>query len=222
MDCGHWGTVEGKKSNCHSSLLKVFLRFCYGSLMRKVLIGLLAAIALVGAGLPAAANEETTGLDASLYQLNEPASVSQEKAASARSEQAQKANRQARALAKRADVVLKQAANLKGVRYRYAGSSPATGFDCSGYTAYVFNKVGIELPRSSGAIRNAAKKISKSDLKKGDLVFWHSSSGRVFHVGIYAGSGQAWHAPRPGRSVTKQAIWLAGGRQTSYITYGRI
>jgi peptidoglycan DL-endopeptidase CwlO len=190
--------------------------------MRKALIGLLAAIAMVGAGLPAAADEATNGLDTSLYTINEPAAVSQEKAASARAQQAQKADRQARALAKRADVVLKQAANLQGVRYRYAGSSPSTGFDCSGFTAYVFNKVGVQIPRSSGAIRNVAKKISKSELKKGDLVFWHSKSGRVFHVGIYAGGGQAWHAPRPGRSVSKQSLWLAGGRQTSYITYGRI
>jgi cell wall-associated NlpC family hydrolase len=88
--------------------------------------------------------------------------------------------------------------------------------------AYVFNKVGIQLPHSSGAIRSTAEKINKADLKKGDLIFWHSASGRVFHVGIYAGAGQAWHAPRPGRSVSKQAISLAGGRQTSYITYGRI
>ena len=191
--------------------------------MRKALLGLVLSLTMVGVVLPAAASEDAIGqLDADLYQITEPATVSQDKAAADRAAQAQKANRQARVLAKRADKVLSIAADLKGVRYRFGGASPTSGFDCSGYTAYVFNKVGIELPRSSGAIRSATKKINKADLKKGDLIFWHSASGRVFHVGIYAGGGVAWHAPRPGRSVSKQAISLAGGRQTSYITYGRI
>jgi cell wall-associated NlpC family hydrolase len=191
--------------------------------MRKALLALVLSLTMVGVVLPAAASEDVIGqLDADLYQITEPATVSQDKAAAGRAAQAQKANRQARVLAKRADKVLSIAADLKGVRYRFAGSSPSSGFDCSGYTAYVFNKVGIQLPHSSGAIRSATKKINKADLKKGDLIFWHSASGRVFHVGIYAGGGVAWHAPRPGRSVSKQAVWLAGGRQTSYITYGRI
>ena len=191
--------------------------------MRKALLALLLSLTMVGVVQPAAASEDAIGqLDADLYQITEPATVSQDKAAAGRAAQAQKANRQARVLAKRADKVLSIAADLKGVRYRFGGASPSSGFDCSGYTAFVFNNVGIELPRSSGAIRSATKKINKADLKKGDLIFWHSASGRVFHVGIYAGAGQAWHAPRPGRSVSKQAVWLAGGRQTSYITYGRI
>ena len=121
-----------------------------------------------------------------------------------------------------AKILVDAAAALKGVRYKWAGSSPKSGFDCSGFTAYVYNKVGIELPRSSGAIRKVAEKINKSELKTGDLVFWHNKSGRVFHVGIYAGAGKAWHAPRPGRSVSKQSLWLAGGWQTSYLSYGRI
>lgn len=191
--------------------------------MRKALLGLLLSLTMVAVVLPAAASEDAIGqLDADLYQIAEPATLNQDKAAAGRAAQAQKANRQARVLAKRADTVIGIAADLIGVRYRFAGSSPSTGFDCSGYTAYVFDKVGINLPRSSGAIRSATKKINKAELKKGDLIFWHSSSGRVFHVGIYAGGGVAWHAPRPGRSVSKQAISLAGGRQTSYITYGRV
>lgn len=191
--------------------------------MRKALLGLLLSLTMLAVVLPAAASEDAIGqLDADLYQIAEPATLNQDKAAAGRAAQAQKANRQARVLAKRADKVLGIAADLKGVQYRFGGASPKSGFDCSGYMAYVFNKVGTELPHSSGAIRSAAEKINKAELKKGDLIFWHSASGRVFHVGIYAGAGQAWHAPRPGRSVSKQAISLAGGRQTSYITYGRI
>lgn len=190
--------------------------------MRKTLIGLLLGAALVGTTLPASANDETISLDTELYEITPTPAQSQEMAAERRAAVAAKADRQLRRVIAQGEKVVSIAAKLKGVRYKYAGSSPKTGFDCSGYTAYVFNKMGIELPRSSGAIRSAVKKIGKEQLRKGDLVFWHSSSGRVFHVGIYAGNGKAWHAPRPGRSVTMQSLWLAGGRQTSYITYGRI
>ena len=190
--------------------------------MRKTLIGFLLGAAMAFTALPAAADDEAISLDIQLYQISPTAEQEQEMAAERRAAAAAKADRQLRRVIAKGEKVVSIAATLKGVRYRFGGSSPKSGFDCSGYTAYVYNKMGIELPRSSGAIRNVAKKISKENLRKGDLVFWHSSSGRVFHVGIYAGSGKAWHAPRPGRSVTLQSIWLAGGRQTSYVTYGRI
>lgn len=190
--------------------------------MRKILIAALLGFALVGTTLPATASEEVISLDENLYQITPTAEQKREMADERRAAAGARADRQLRKVVARGEKLVSAASKLKGVPYRYAGSSPKTGFDCSGYTAYVFNKLGIELPRSSGAIRNVAKKISKDKLQKGDLVFWHSSSGRVFHVGIYAGGGKAWHAPRPGRSVTMQSIWLAGGRQTSYVTYGRI
>jgi cell wall-associated NlpC family hydrolase len=189
--------------------------------MRRCLVALFASFALVGVTLPASA-EDSIELDPSWYQIEPTPEQSQEKAAEDRAKSAAKANRQMRAAVTKGEKLVTLAAKLRGTPYRFAGSSPRTGFDCSGYTSYVYRQLGIELPRSSGAIRNVAKKVNKADLRKGDLVFWHSKSGRVFHVGIYAGGGKAWHAPRPGRSVTLQSIWLAGGRQTSYVTYGRI
>lgn len=189
--------------------------------MRKSLLALATAIAMTGFALPASADDNALSLDSSLYEITQTEEQVREQAASERAKAAAKADRQRRAAIAQGVKLVKIAATLKGTPYRYAGSSPKTGFDCSGYTGYVYGKLGIELPRSSGAIRSAAKKISKAQLREGDLVFWHSSSGRVFHVGIYAGGGKAWHAPRPGRSVTMQSIWLAGGRQTSYVTYGR-
>lgn len=190
--------------------------------MRRSLVALLISLTLTGVTLPASAEDDAISLDPTLFEITQTAEQNREESANARAQAAAKADRKLRQAIALGEKVVKVAATLKGTPYRYAGSSPRTGFDCSGYTAYVFGKLGVELPRSSGAIRSAVKKISKADLRKGDLVFWHSSSGRVFHVGIYAGSGKAWHAPRPGRSVTMQSIWLAGGRQTSYVTYGRI
>lgn len=190
--------------------------------MRKSLLALLTAVALTGFALPASAADDAVLLDPSLYEITQTEEQVREQAASDRAQAVAKADRQRRAAIAQGVKLVKIAATLKGTPYRYAGSTPKTGFDCSGYAGYVYGKLGIELPRSSGAIRNVTKKINKAQLRKGDLVFWHSSSGRVFHVGIYAGGGKAWHAPRPGRSVTLQSIWLAGGRQASYVTYGRI
>lgn len=189
--------------------------------MRKSLTSLIVSLALLGAALPVSA-DDSIQLDPGLYELQPTAEQNKENAAEDRARSAAKADRKNRQAILKGQKAVSIAAKLRGTPYRYAGSSPRTGFDCSGYTSYVYRQLGVELPRSSGAIRNVAKKINKQDLRKGDLVFWHSKSGRVFHVGIYAGGGKAWHAPRPGRSVTLQSIWLAGGRQTSYVTYGRI
>ena len=186
--------------------------------MQAKLLALALSLGLTFSVVPTAnAQEELLNLEPAIA-----TSQAQEEALTSRVEAATKASRAARLLQVRAIKLVDAAAALKGVRYKWAGSSPKSGFDCSGFTAYVYNKVGIELPRSSGAIRKVAEKINKSELKTGDLVFWHNKSGRVFHVGIYAGAGKAWHAPRPGRSVSKQSLWLAGGWQTSYLSYGRI
>jgi cell wall-associated NlpC family hydrolase len=98
------------------------------------------------------------------------------------------------------------------VPYRSGGTTPR-GFDCSGFTRYVFAKLHKQLPHSSQAQFNRADRVRHP--RVGDLIFYHSGSGgAVYHVAIYAGHGQVWHATRPGERVRKTKIysrhWTAG------------
>ncbi|WCF08478.1 C40 family peptidase [Paenibacillus thiaminolyticus] len=84
--------------------------------------------------------------------------------------------------------------DLMGISYMYGGST-TSGFDCSGFTKYVFDKFNIDLPRSSSSQFEVGEKVSKSDLRPGDLVFFDTSGGNgVSHVGIYVGDGKFAHA----------------------------
>ncbi len=91
----------------------------------------------------------------------------------------------------------------------YGGTTPA-GFDCSGYTQWVFGKAGRSLPRTAEAQRQAATPVS--DPQPGDLVFFGAPA---FHVGIYAGGGMMYDSPRTGKATAKRSIW------SSNVTYGR-
>lgn len=103
----------------------------------------------------------------------------------------------------RIQTVLKRALALLGTPYRWGGTSPDKGFDCSGLVGYVFrNALGIELPRVSREMAQSGDLVSdRAKLAAGDLVFF-GHSGRVDHVGIYVGEGRFVHAPRTGRDVT--------------------
>lgn len=101
--------------------------------------------------------------------------------------------------------IVNEANNYLGVKYVYGGTSPS-GFDCSGLTYYVYSKCGISIPRTAEAQWNDSngKKIDKSNLQPGDLVFFNGSSGSSTnpgHVGIYIGDDKYIHAPYTGEVV---------------------
>ncbi len=99
--------------------------------------------------------------------------------------------------------MLKRALALLGTPYRWGGTSPEHGFDCSGLVGYVFrNSLDIELPRISRDMANVGQLIRDRDaLTEGDLVFFSRRGKNVDHVGIYIGHGQFLHAPRTGKDV---------------------
>lgn len=89
-----------------------------------------------------------------------------------------------------------------GVKYRYGGSAPTSGFDCSGLVTYVAEKsLGLKLPRRSAEIARLGQNIKRNDLQKGDLVFFNTSGQRFSHVGIYLGNNKFVHAPSTGSVV---------------------
>lgn len=95
------------------------------------------------------------------------------------------------------DSVLERGFTLVGTPYRYGGSSTRTGFDCSGFVGFVFNKeAGIELPRSTREmIQLDAPKVERGELEPGDVVFFNNRGrGRVSHAGIYIGDDRFIHS----------------------------
>lgn len=105
------------------------------------------------------------------------------------------------------------AASKQGAPYAYGATGPDR-FDCSGLTLYAFSKAGKRLPRTAEQQYELTQHIRRRHRVLGDLVFF--PAGRAMgHVGIYAGRGRIWHAPRPGARVRLERIW------TRNVRYGR-
>jgi cell wall-associated NlpC family hydrolase len=100
--------------------------------------------------------------------------------------------------------VVAYAKRFIGVRYVYGGSSPRSGFDCSGFVRYVYAHFGVSLPHSSYAQFGDGRRVARRSLRPGDLVFFDG----VGHVGLYVGNGRFIHAPHSGTRV--QVTSLAG------------
>jgi len=98
--------------------------------------------------------------------------------------------------------VVSVAKRYLGAPYRWGASGP-NSFDCSGFTSFVYRQVGVSLPRVSRAQINAGERVSRSDLKPGDLVFFGSP---IHHVGIYVGGGSMIHSPQTGDVVKFSSI----------------
>ena len=105
--------------------------------------------------------------------------------------------------------VVSIAAKYIGVPYVWGGKTPS-GFDCSGFTSYVFREAyGIEIGGYTVPQENSGTQIAVSSAQAGDLIFW-GSRGATYHVAIYVGGGQYIHAPAPGQTVTYSSYNLSG------------
>jgi hypothetical protein len=94
-----------------------------------------------------------------------------------------------------------------GVRYVWAGASPVDGFDCSGFTMYVYAQLGVQLTHFSGAQWNEGSRVPVDQLAPGDLVFFEPGASGPGHVGIYIGGGEFIHAPHTGDVVKISSLY---------------
>ena len=100
--------------------------------------------------------------------------------------------------------------------YAYGGTSPSTGFDCSGLTYYIYRQFGHTIATTAAAQDSQFRHISRSSAQPGDLVFFFDGSGYVFHVGIYEGSNMMVAAATPQDGIRYQSIW------SSDVSFGTI
>lgn len=120
------------------------------------------------------------------------------------------------------DVIVSFAQQYLGYRYVLGGTTPGSGFDCSGFVYYVFNSNGYSISRSLYAQAGTGTAVSKSELQPGDVVFFNNtSSGSLGHVGIYIGDGMMIHAANSKRGVVTDTI-NSGYYNTYYYSARRI
>lgn len=102
---------------------------------------------------------------------------------------------------------LEKALGLIGIRYRRGGTSPETGFDCSGFVGHVFREgLGLYLPHNAKQISKTGETVAKKDLQPGDLVFFNTMRRAFSHVGIYLGDDKFVHSPRTGGAVRVESM----------------
>ncbi|SDU97933.1 Cell wall-associated hydrolase, NlpC family [Microlunatus sagamiharensis] len=140
-----------------------------------------SAAVITGTAAPAAAPATTTA-----------------KASTAKASTAKKAAAKKKKAKTRGDKALAYAKKQLGDKYKYGAAGP-NRWDCSGLTMKAWGSAGKKLPHSAKGQSTKGKKVKKSQLRKGDLVFFYSGTS---HVGIYAGDGKVIHAPKPGSKVS--------------------
>jgi len=101
--------------------------------------------------------------------------------------------------------ILETAFSQVGRPYRFGGTSPQTGFDCSGFVGWVYGQHGVRLPRSSREMIGLGQAVARPNLVPGDLVFFGRQK-RVTHVGIYTGNNRFIHSPRRGQAVQESSL----------------
>jgi len=105
-----------------------------------------------------------------------------------------------------------------GTPYQWGGTSPKTGFDCSGFVQWLYGQQGISLPRTTYQQVNAGKAVSKSALRPGDILFFEPTKGGPAHEGLYIGNGKFIESPHTGASVRVSEL---SGR-SDYVSARRI
>lgn len=114
------------------------------------------------------------------------------------------------------DAIIAYASNFLGTPYLWGGTSPSTGFDCSGFTQYVYGHFGISLGRSTYDQINDGVQVSRDNLKAGDLVFF-GSFDNPHHIGIYVGNNTYIHSPRTG-----DVLKVSPMTRPDYVTARRV
>lgn len=114
--------------------------------------------------------------------------------------------------------VVEKAKQYLGAKYVYGGTSPS-GFDCSGFTYYIYKQFGITLNRTAAAQYSNGVSVSRDNLQLGDLIMFGKSG--INHVGIYMGGGTIIHAANPSRGVTTDTI-NSGYYNTNYVGARRV
>lgn len=114
--------------------------------------------------------------------------------------------------------VVEKAKQYLGSKYVYGGTSPS-GFDCSGFTYYIYKQFGITLNRTAAAQYSNGVAVSRDNLQLGDLIMFGKSG--INHVGIYMGGGMIIHAANPSRGVTTDTI-NSGYYNTNYVGARRV
>lgn len=115
--------------------------------------------------------------------------------------------------------VVAKAKSFIGYNYVYGGASPSTGFDCSGFTSYIYKQFGVSLNRTAAGQYSNGTAVSRANLQPGDLVMFGKSG--INHVGIYAGGGMIVHAANKSRGVTTDTI-NSGYYNNNYVGARRI
>jgi len=119
-------------------------------------------------------------------------------------------------------LVARYARTFVGVPYRWGGTSPRTGFDCSGFVTFVYRHFGVSLPHYTVSQFQRGRRVARGALRPGDLVFFAGLS----HVGLYIGGGRFVHAPHSGTRVSVASLrrgWyrssFAGARRISLASF---